>query len=349
MPLWTFLLAMALLFIFGPLSAADASVAAVAEQQLEADGDPPFARFGHNEGCPCLPLDRVADLRSPFPLTQVNGQDCQVPSSREFSTGNCLPMSFGAEYCRAWDAGAFCRIAAIASWAVARPPAPRLDLFRFVTFTVTDFARSPGQLLIFVSSVIRLSLTLALPPPCLAEYIAACSASAAPQPVWCEDSWCYVDPNNCTMPMSKSKYFPDSGLYYSYETCGFVDLYSKPQLDPTRNLRVTYMGDEYYKMYTELVTTADGSVRKVRRGLVPDFFNRMVEHLGLVNIVEVPLPDSSVEYVRSKFNTSSVFTACAALLASNGTDICVGDVRLLKPLFYPCRFHFLSPVAMNVS
>lgn len=41
------------------------------------------------------------------------------------------------------------------------------------------------------------------------------------RPEWCDDQWCFVDPDNCDLPITfKSTYFPDSDLSYSYMACG---------------------------------------------------------------------------------------------------------------------------------
>lgn len=50
-------------------------------------------------------------------------------------------------------------------------------------------------------------------------------------PEWCSQSWCYVDPCNCEIEdvpaMSKSGVTYQGALaYFSYETCGFLDIYS---------------------------------------------------------------------------------------------------------------------------
>ena len=49
-------------------------------------------------------------------------------------------------------------------------------------------------------------------------------------PDWCEDQFCYVDPNNCDSIMSRSGMFPDAELFYSYATCG-----SKNRCDAVRS------------------------------------------------------------------------------------------------------------------
>ena len=45
-------------------------------------------------------------------------------------------------------------------------------------------------------------------------------------PVWCANQYCYVNPETCTTPKVRpSSYWPDSGLAYSYEACGDVDVF----------------------------------------------------------------------------------------------------------------------------
>jgi len=40
-------------------------------------------------------------------------------------------------------------------------------------------------------------------------------------PEFCSEQFCYVDPDDCSYPLVYlSGYFPDSNLYYSYQTCG---------------------------------------------------------------------------------------------------------------------------------
>ena len=38
-------------------------------------------------------------------------------------------------------------------------------------------------------------------------------------PGWCDDSWCYVDKNNCDKPVTESHYFAGVDLYFSYFSC----------------------------------------------------------------------------------------------------------------------------------
>jgi len=42
-----------------------------------------------------------------------------------------------------------------------------------------------------------------------------------PSPSWCKDEFCYVDCDKCDLPFkSRSAYFPNADLCYSYQTCG---------------------------------------------------------------------------------------------------------------------------------
>lgn len=68
-----------------------------------------------------------------------------------------------------------------------------------------------------------------LPPTCAQSDGTAISG----RPAWCGDPWCWVDPNDCdeayvddALP---SIMFPDSGLFYSYGTCGAEQRFAKWQ------------------------------------------------------------------------------------------------------------------------
>eukprot|EP00929_Paragymnodinium_shiwhaense_P118156 TRINITY_DN8991_c0_g1_i1.p1 TRINITY_DN8991_c0_g1~~TRINITY_DN8991_c0_g1_i1.p1 ORF type:complete len:651 (-),score=91.24 TRINITY_DN8991_c0_g1_i1:262-2214(-) len=51
------------------------------------------------------------------------------------------------------------------------------------------------------------------------------------RPSWCEDSWCFVDTENCDTgyidDVLPSYLFPNSGLFYSYKTCGDEQTFAK--------------------------------------------------------------------------------------------------------------------------
>ena len=50
---------------------------------------------------------------------------------------------------------------------------------------------------------------------------------------WCANRWCYIDPDNCWKPHSRSSYFnnddsiPDNVMHYSYETCENMNIYDE--------------------------------------------------------------------------------------------------------------------------
>lgn len=44
-------------------------------------------------------------------------------------------------------------------------------------------------------------------------------------PEWCLSPYCYVDPANCAVANSLSKFFPLTKLYYSYATCGATNTF----------------------------------------------------------------------------------------------------------------------------
>jgi hypothetical protein len=63
-----------------------------------------------------------------------------------------------------------------------------------------------------------------LPPYCGDSQTGALLTDA---PAFCQDSWCYIDPNNCDATLQYvSGVFPDSGLIYSSEACGNNGTYS---------------------------------------------------------------------------------------------------------------------------
>lgn len=58
----------------------------------------------------------------------------------------------------------------------------------------------------------------------------ACRESLPPQ--WCAQSWCYVDPCNCKLPVTPKKSsagvtYQGSPAYWSYNTCGGLDYYTR--------------------------------------------------------------------------------------------------------------------------
>jgi len=51
---------------------------------------------------------------------------------------------------------------------------------------------------------------------------------------WCNENWCYVDPDNCDLDKAPSYFFPGLNLYYSYTTCGsnnYFELWGAPLME----------------------------------------------------------------------------------------------------------------------
>eukprot|EP00929_Paragymnodinium_shiwhaense_P027102 TRINITY_DN15987_c0_g1_i5.p1 TRINITY_DN15987_c0_g1~~TRINITY_DN15987_c0_g1_i5.p1 ORF type:complete len:633 (-),score=127.58 TRINITY_DN15987_c0_g1_i5:265-2163(-) len=69
-----------------------------------------------------------------------------------------------------------------------------------------------------------------LPPTCA---VSSGGAAVANRPGWCADQWCFVDKDNCDSDyiddMLPSILFPNSGLHFSYATCGFSQTFAKWQ------------------------------------------------------------------------------------------------------------------------
>ena len=46
-------------------------------------------------------------------------------------------------------------------------------------------------------------------------------------PSWCQRQWCYVDSSDCAHSYTRSVFFPDSDIYFSYESCGSTNTFSQ--------------------------------------------------------------------------------------------------------------------------
>ncbi|CEM35382.1 unnamed protein product [Vitrella brassicaformis CCMP3155] len=59
-------------------------------------------------------------------------------------------------------------------------------------------------------------------------------------PTWCHDEWCWIDDNDCTLPLKyQSAYFPSSGLHFSYQTCGSTNGSGQEKGNLSRSLQST--------------------------------------------------------------------------------------------------------------
>ena len=65
----------------------------------------------------------------------------------------------------------------------------------------------------------------------------------------CNSEWCYVDPENCSLPSVRDLNFDvteETLLFRSYETCGFLSDYTRNKMETALSglhLRISYPGD----------------------------------------------------------------------------------------------------------
>jgi hypothetical protein len=91
-----------------------------------------------------------------------------------------------------------------------------------------------------------------LPPSCL---------GSDDDPAWCEQNFCYVDPDNCDLPLKYlSGYFPESGLYYSYQTCGSEGSFHE-----------WFNGDDDSHSLADIADLVESYVLSIRTNLQTDF------------------------------------------------------------------------------
>ena len=145
-------------------------------------------------------------------------------------------------------------------------------------------------------------------------------------PLWCDASWCWVDPRNCTRPKDTTHFFrgtPYADLTFSYETCGNVNEFSdvgRTEALQGVELRVSFPGNSG-SGYT-ITTVQEGAmgVGGTRRdGSVVRFFAQLAQDYG-ATWREVPISAAS-----RTFSPQSSFTACVHELALNATDLCIGN------------------------
>lgn len=106
---------------------------------------------------------------------------------------------------------------------------------------------------------------------------------AVPAPLWCEASWCYVDPGACERPHGSSNWFSaDTALTYSYEACNNVNQYDDSRRSDYlngRKLRASFPGDSS-SGYT-ITTVAEGAAGiggTNRDGSIVRFFTQARDH-----------------------------------------------------------------------
>ncbi|CEM35380.1 unnamed protein product [Vitrella brassicaformis CCMP3155] len=133
----------------------------------------------------------------------------------------CASSSPELTWLKVFCFGFFLVLRGAAGQSVASPSCPCLDQ-PLVAAALAPFSkdggyeyqtyRYPGDYGVSCATHDRL-----LPPFCAnAE-----GAVRSDAPTWCHDEWCWIDDNDCTLPLKyRSAYFPSSGLHFSYQTCG---------------------------------------------------------------------------------------------------------------------------------
>mmetsp|Transcript_26458 Transcript_26458/g.52109 ORF Transcript_26458/g.52109 Transcript_26458/m.52109 type:complete len:290 (-) Transcript_26458:12-881(-) len=151
-------------------------------------------------------------------------------------------------------------------------------------------------------------------------------------PAWCQEKWCYIDPNNCNLPLKfKSGLFPDSELYYSYQTCGskgtFADWFGEGSSKAHQTTELAQLVEDYVlkarreleDSYVELSDSASCSVKsscpcESCTDLPNSAWARIGEAVDLSSSVFIPragvTPDSKSQCV-SAFS-HSIFSRIAA-------------------------------------
>jgi len=198
-----------------------------------------------------------------------------------------------------------------------------------------------------------------------------CDDGAA-NPGYCSSHWCYVDTALCaadfdacralglffndpghpscrSRPAHPSLVLPGSGLFYSYETCGYRDDYDIDNL--FESMRGTLLlgaapNDPPYVSVETVQDTNDpnGAPVVAYSGVEFSFVQKVLEHLTCPTCaLKVPptlrmVDGWASEASRSRFSSS--YTACVNDVAVGLYDICIGDFwvtteRMLMTLFLP--------------
>ncbi|KAL3907396.1 MAG: hypothetical protein SGPRY_010185, partial [Prymnesium sp.] len=154
-------------------------------------------------------------------------------------------------------------------------------------------------------------------------------ARAEVKPDWCSALWCFVDASNCTLPSAPSAYFVNvtPTLFYSYETCGFVNTFaSGSALDDLQSfiarqggkLRVSFPGASG-EGFTVVESVEDSVGPSNRSGSAIVFMDKIFADYGF-EWEYVPISKRSHEYA-----PFSSFTACVHEVALGTTDMCFGN------------------------
>lgn len=164
---------------------------------------------------------------------------------------------------------------------------------------------------------------------------AQCKGSIAARP-WCNNSWCFVNPANCSLPTSVTG---DQPLYYSYQTCGHLDSVS-PEAASTalqgQVLRVAYLnntagftGSYYFGGW---------------QGPTFDYWSAVLANAKVVPVVlkelrvspwpnmSLPWPAAMMRQFRVDYPSSrSIFDSCVYAAGMGFVDLCIGAFTVNEP------------------
>lgn len=173
-------------------------------------------------------------------------------------------------------------------------------------------------------------------------------------PDWCPKLWCYVDMDRCERRSIPSDLFHDSGIYYSYATCGNLDKFYAVRhtefLISLKTVRVSYPPDDERPFLVSLNHDEEHLFEKA--GALPAFVREVLSSYG-VRAVESKITELSYAW-----SPQSSYTACVHHLALNRTDLCIGpfwatasrrDFADFSPMFYAEEMRLLTFRAGIVS
>ena len=210
---------------------------------------PPVITLAGSPACPCVDVWAATGFSTPAAQTTFETDQCRnathAGQNQAGPSTSCLSVDYGATAATAVTRFVFVRLVTLRS-----PCAPLC----FADHSGAS-ACSPWD--------------QQLSPECVnADSLVPNSG----QPDWCQSSWCYVDPDNCDRPLSRSTMqwptevtgLPSDGLSFSYETCGNVNSYSASKhyaVLKGSQLRVSYPGDSStgYTLFSTGATEKDGS------------------------------------------------------------------------------------------
>jgi len=145
---------------------------------------------------------------------------------------------------------------------------------------------------------------------------------------WCDSEWCFVDPTNCDVPNIHSFDFPNSMRFLSYNTCGFVNTWTR-EPNGTMNgkvLQAAVMNN--HRGYQGTICKDDGQCY----GTVVD----LVKYLGSVNDGLNITVNIAYEVPEEIYNRSLLYKpfqdnkehpnhgACVYATGASAVDLCIG-------------------------